>query len=110
MSSIKLKNDCIFYYGNPAGYVEKDIATVDSMFQNDELENWIHQRELTAIWTDGVFEKLSKGEKMLGHNGMETPLKVCRIWQLKSNVDPRYKFIGYEELKENLGEPDKPII
>jgi len=107
VSSIELKNDCIFYYGNPAGYVEKDTATVDSMFQNNEFEKWIEQRKLIVKWTDGVFERLSKGEKTLISNGMQVHLKDCRIWQLKSYMDPSYKFIGYKELKENFGEPDK---
>lgn len=107
MSSIELRNGCIFYYGNPAGYVEKDTATVDSMFQNDEFEKWIEQRKLTAKWTDGVFERLSKKGEILVYSETQIPLKDCRIWQLKSDVNPSYKFIGYEELKENFGEPSK---
>ncbi|WP_353095431.1 YodL domain-containing protein [Tissierella praeacuta] len=107
MSSIKLKNDCIFYYGNPAGYVEKDIATVDSMFQNEEFENWIYQRKLIPKWTEGVFERLSKGDTVHFNDELLIPLKSCRIWQLRTDVSPDRKFIGYEELKETFGEPDK---
>lgn len=107
MNSINVKNDCIFYYGNPAGYVEKDTAIVDSMFKNDEFEDWIKLRKLSAKWTEGVFERLSKGEVSLAHDGRKTPLKACRIWQLKSDIDPRYKFIGYKELIEDFGELNK---
>ena len=107
MSSIKLKNDCIFYYGNPTGYVEKDIATVDSMFQNEEFENWIYQRKLIPKWTEGVFEMLSKGDIVHFNDKVLNPLKSCRIWQLRTDVSPDRKFIGYEEIKENFGEPDK---
>lgn len=46
MSRIQLKNGGIIYYGNPAGYVEDNIATVDSMFKSEELENWLQQRKL----------------------------------------------------------------
>ncbi|MBZ2175623.1 hypothetical protein K8M07_10285 [Schnuerera sp. xch1] len=106
MSSIKLKNDCIFYYGNPAGYVEKDIATVDLIFQNEEFENWIYERKLIAKWTEGVFERLAEGGTMLFTDEALT-LKACRIWQLKTDVCPGRKFIGYEELRNNFGEPDK---
>ncbi|MSU03517.1 YodL domain-containing protein [Tissierella pigra] len=107
MSSIKLKNDCIFYYGNPAGYVEKDIATVDCIFQNEEFKNWIYQRKLIPKWTQGVFERLSKGDTVHFNNEVLISLKSCRIWQLRTDVSPGCKFIGYEELKEAFGEPDK---
>ena len=56
MRGIQLKNSCIFYYGNPAGYVEDEKAVLDSIFKSEELENWINQRKLIAKWTDGVFE------------------------------------------------------
>ena len=39
MTRIQLKSGRIIYYGNPAGYVEDNIATVDSMFKSEELEN-----------------------------------------------------------------------
>lgn len=107
MSNIKLKNDCIFYYGNPAGYVEKDTAIMDVMFQNDEFENWIRQRRLMPKWTEGVFERLSKGKVSLTGDGVQAPLKSCRIWQLRDDVNPSYKFIEYKELTGNFGEPDK---
>ena len=107
MTSIKLKNGCIFYYGNPAGYVENDTATVDTIFQNDEFKEWIESSKLKAKWTDGVFEKLSERGDISSYSESEIPLKNCRIWQLKSDVDPSCKFIGYKELKEGFGEPDK---
>lgn len=107
MSSIKLQNDCIYYYGNPAGYVEQDTAIVDQMFKNDEFEDWIKLRKLTPKWAEGVFEILSSGKVSFTHDGIKTPLKSCRIWQLRTDVGPELKFIGYEELKEKFGEPDK---
>ncbi|MBU5426968.1 hypothetical protein KQI41_11145 [Tissierella pigra] len=106
MSGIQLKNGCIFYYGNPAGYVENEKATIDSIFKSEELENWIKQRKLSPKWTKGVFEKLSKGSMSFGDE-VSIVLKDCRIWQLKTDVCPGRKFIGYEELKDKFGEPDK---
>ena len=55
MPGITLKNGLISYYGNPAGYTEKETAIVDSIFQNDELTNWLKSRSLTPQWTDGVY-------------------------------------------------------
>lgn len=107
MSRIQLKSGRIIYYGNPAGYVEDNIATVDSIFKSEELENWIQQRKLIPKWREGVFERLS-GKDGFNFNEEELiSLKKCRIWQLKTDVSPERKFIRYEELKRAFGEPDK---
>lgn len=104
MSGISLKNGLISYYGNPAGYTEKEKAVLDSIFRNDELSGWLKSRSLTPEWTDGVMERLLAGERM---DGMEaaTPLKNVRIWQLKPDVDILKKFISYEEMVRQFGEP-----
>ena len=107
MAGIELKNGCIFYYGNPSGYVEDGTAIVDTMFQNDEFSQWLSNRKLNPKWTEGVFERLSKGGGVPMYNENLIPLKDCRIWQLKTDVSPERKFIGYEELKRAFGEPDK---
>lgn len=113
MSGIEFKNGCIFYYGNPSGYVENGsameggLAVVDSMFKNEEFIQWLSIHKLTAKWKEGVFEKLSKEGGIIINNEISVPLKDCRIWQLKADISPECKFIGYEELKENFGEPDK---
>jgi len=105
MRGIVLKNGCIFYYGNPAGYVEKDSAVVDPIFQGDELNRWLNQRKLTAKWTEGVFERMASGKQMIMQGENIVPLKKCRIWQLKAEVDPLMKFIGYEQMARDFGEP-----
>ena len=104
MPGITLKNSLISYYGNPAGYTEKEKAIVDSIFQNDELSAWLMGRSLTPQWTDGVMERLLAGERM---GGMEAaaPLKNVRIWQLKPDVDVCMKFIPYEEMVRQFGAP-----
>ena len=109
MKGIQLKNSCIFYYGNPAGYVEDEKAVLDSIFKSEELENWINQRKLIPKWTDGVFERLSKGGGDINDKEIVV-LKDCRIWQLKTDVSPGRKFIGYEELMKNFGEIDRDIM
>lgn len=104
MSGITLKNGLISYYGNPAGYTEKEKAVVDSIFQNDELSTWLKSRSLTPQWTDGVMERLLAGERL---DGIETssPLKNVRIWQLKPEADVYMKFISYEETMQQFGNP-----
>ncbi|NYB73090.1 hypothetical protein HZF24_02935 [Sedimentibacter hydroxybenzoicus DSM 7310] len=104
MPGILLKNGLISYYGNPAGYTENEKAVVDSIFRNDELSGWLKSRSLTPQWTDGVMERLLAGER-LGGMGAASQLKNVRIWQLKPDVDILMKFISYEEMVRQFGEP-----
>ena len=107
MLGITLKNGLISYYGNPAGYTEKEKAVVDSIFQNDELTAWLKSRSLTPQWTDGVMERLAAGERMGGMNESAAPLKNVRVWQLKPETDVYRKFISYEETVRQFGEPSR---
>ncbi len=104
MPGISLKNGLISYYGNPAGYTEKENAVVDRIFQSNELSTWLKSRSLTPQWMDGVMERLLAGERL---GGIETaaPLKNVRIWQLKPDVNIHMKFIPYEEMVRQFGEP-----
>ena len=106
MQGIILKNGLISYYGNPAGYTEKDTAVVDRMFQSEELTDWLAQRSLTPAWTDGVMERLVAGEQ-LGVSAENTaPLKNVRIWQLKPDTNVYKKFISLDEMEKQFGAPD----
>ena len=102
-----MKNGLLVYYGNPAGYVKDDRATVDMMFQSKEFEEWLSEKKFISNWTEGVFERLSKGE-MLGNSQVESsPLKNVRIWQLKTDSDLELRFRGYDEVLNVSGEPSK---
>jgi hypothetical protein len=105
LSGIEIKNGCIVYYGNPAGYIKEDKATVDKMFQSKEFEEWLNEKRLIPNWTDGVFEKLSIGEKISELHKEIKPLKNVRIWQLKADSDFDLRFKSYEEVLKLSGEP-----
>lgn len=105
MPGITLKNGLISYYGNPAGYTEKDTAVVDHIFQNDELSAWLQSRSLSPQWTDGVMERLLAGEQMGAVGETAAPLKNVRIWQLKPETDVYMKFISLDEMTKNFGHP-----
>jgi hypothetical protein len=83
MRGIEQKSGCVFYYGNPAGYIERDTAVMDSMFRNEELERWLSRNHLSVTWTDGVYERLSSGYVPSQTDEAAVMLKSCRIWQLK---------------------------
>ncbi|WP_312048229.1 YodL domain-containing protein [Anaerotignum sp.] len=105
MSNIQIKKGCIYYYGNPAGYVKEQNAVVDTMFQREELKELLIEKNLSATWTDGVFERLSRGEKLAELNGENKPLKKVRIWQLKADSDFALRFISLGESQKKFGEP-----
>lgn len=105
MQDISLKNGFITYYGNPAGYAEKEKAVVDKIFQNEELSQWLKGLSLTPMWMDGVMERLIAGEQITGVDA--APLKNVRIWQLKPDTNVRMKFIGLDDMVKDFGEPDR---
>jgi hypothetical protein len=108
MSGIEMKNGCIFYYGNPAGYLNENRAIVDTMFQSREFEEWLADKKFVPNWTEGVFERLSKGEKVAGLLEERKPLKNVRIWQLKHDSDFELRFRSYAEVMKTFGEPSMP--
>lgn len=61
-------------------------------------------RGLDIEWTPGTAERLIKGTP--DREGDTQPLKKCRIWQLRPDVNPRMKFMEYCELLNNFGELD----
>ncbi|MDD3229245.1 MAG: YodL domain-containing protein [Oscillospiraceae bacterium] len=106
MQGITLKNGLISYYGNPAGYTEKDTAVVDRVFQSEELTDWLAQRSLTPAWTDGVMERLAAGERLGESAETAAPLKNVRIWQLKPDTNVYKKFISLDETEKQFGAPN----
>lgn len=106
MSGIEMRNGAIVYYGNPAGYVRENKATVDRMFQSKEFEEWFAEKRIIPNWSDGVFERLSKGEKVSELQEDRKPHKNIRIWQLKAESDFELRFRPYDEILKISGEPD----
>lgn len=115
MKSIEIRGGRVLFYGNEAGYVENGKAVVDPIFRGAELSNFLAEERLEALWTNGVYDRLAAAREntasMQPHGQAhdlpgQPPLKSCRIWQLKPDVDIRMKFIGYDEMVQNFGEPD----
>ena len=70
-----------------------------------ELEAYLERqgRIEAVVWKGGVYDRLMNGQAET--QGCE-PLKNCRIWQLKPDVNIHMKFIGYDTLVTRFGEPD----
>jgi hypothetical protein len=107
MGGIEMKNGLLVYYGNPAGYLKDNEATVDTMFQSKEFEEWLSEKKFIPNWTDGVFERLSKGEKLGELLETSTPLKKVRIWQLRTDSNLELRFRAYDEVLKVSGDPNK---
>lgn len=103
MNGIIIQNNRVVFYGNTAGYVDGDKIVLDPMFRCEELQNFTKQQKLEVQWADGVFDRLSAGDVNADSN--VTMLKACRIFQLKPTVSPEMKFISYDEMVKNFGEP-----
>ncbi|ACL77080.1 YodL domain-containing protein [Ruminiclostridium cellulolyticum] len=104
MKGISIKNDRIMFYGNTAGYVEGEKAVVDTIFQCKEIRDYLlKERKMEVEWTNGVYDKLANSRPNI--DGSIPVLKSCRIYQLKPDVNVLMKFIGYDELIKNFGEP-----
>ena len=105
MKGIEIRNGCVYYYGNPAGYAGKDGLVLDNMFRGGELESWVDKQNLASRWTDGVYDRLASGGPVQAGEA-PVPLKDCRIWQLKPDMDAMMKFTDYREMTKRFGEPD----
>ena len=103
MSQITLENGRISFYGNPAGYLQKEKAVVDTLFQGEELSQWLERQNLTPQWTDGVMERLIGGDIEMGEDS--TPLKNVRVWQLNPTVDVGMKFVSLKDMESGYGSP-----
>lgn len=106
MNGISIKSNRIIFYGNTAGYVDGDKAVVDPIFESDELKSFLKdKRGLEVQWVDGVYDRFAKGET-IDMDGNSPIMKACRIYQLKPDVDVMMKFIGYDEMVKQFGEPN----
>lgn len=104
MKSISIsKEGIIEYYGNRAGYIKNHTAVMDEMFKRAEIEQYLtDENGIAVVWESGVYNRLINGS--VEEN---ITLKLCRVHQLKPDVDMRMKFIGYDELKQRgFGNPD----
>lgn len=106
MKPIYIENGIIMYYGSRAGQVTGGQVVADPIFQGLELVDFLaKQKNIQDVrWMDGIYDRLMNAPKEAGIQ--QSALKNVRVWQLRSDVDIRMKFIAYEELCENFGPPD----
>lgn len=108
MPGIALQGDHIVYYSSPAGYLNKDIAVVDTMFRGDEMTTWLAKRQLRAEWRDGVYERLMAGgaAESLRRGETPEPLKSCRVWRLRPDAEFGMRHRDYRSFFREFGQPN----
>ena len=92
----------VLCYGNPAGYVNGDRAVEDPLFQTDELSAFLEKQRFKTIWRDGTYDHLFLGG---GSEARASPLKDCRVWQLRPGTPFGLRFIPYADSLARFGTP-----
>ena len=95
MEAIKLKNSIIYYYKSPSGYLQNGKATIDTMFECDELKDWCSKNHYETVFTDGIFDRLVGKESI--SQFMENEIAL--------NSDFSMRFIALEEFEHQFGQP-----
>ncbi|MCI8405958.1 MAG: hypothetical protein HFE43_02960 [Oscillospiraceae bacterium] len=92
LDGILLRDGALIYYGNPAGRLEGEGVTADSIFRRRELEEWLEGQGLPVQWEEGVYDGLCQER-----------IPIFRIWQLRPEVPLRFPALA--QLREAYGEP-----
>ncbi len=103
MKNLELRHNLIIYNKNPTGYIKDNIATVDNIFKNEELSQWLYMQGYETEWKNGVFERLAINRKYYELEDIE-PLKNVRVWQLRSDFDIDCRFQPFETMMAKYGE------
>ena len=54
MVGIRVRDGIVEYFGNLAGYVEGELAVIDTMFENEILKRYLEEKKgLHVVWENG---------------------------------------------------------
>ncbi len=95
MSGIEQRKAVSWYYGNPDGYIDRDTAVVDTMFQIDELNRWLSKNTCRLVGRTGIYEGSPAVIHRLLRRRHARHLKSCRIWQLKPGAAEWKDFVTF---------------
>lgn len=91
------KNEIICQGSVPIGYFDEGTAILDSDFMGCEVGRKLISSGHSVFWRNGI-AKLLKTQSL-----NEPSVRSVRIHQLKTEVDPGKKFIGYAKLHQQYG-------
>ena len=62
MKNIYFRDGILIYYGNPAGYLSEGKVVLDSIFDKEEIIDFLSEKEKLAVEIrSGVYDRLSRG-------------------------------------------------
>jgi hypothetical protein len=92
----------ILLLGRPVGYIHKAAAVVDDACHLLEVNRFLLPRCRSVRYERGVAKKLEQDEAM----SKAHLIRRARVYQLKPEVAPEMRFIGYEQLMARHGGVD----
>ena len=92
----------ILLLGRPIGFIQKGAATVDDACHLLEVNRFLLPRCKSIRFTAGVAKKLEQDEVMCKAH----LIRRARVYQLKPEVNPEMRFVGYEQLMARHGGVD----
>lgn len=100
----KIQHNLVVFSGNNVGFISCGTATVDEMFQSEEMERWLQSKSLNVVWKEGIYLRLVEtagdfsDEKGKG-------VKAVRIWRLGAKFPKEGRFLFLREFRHEFGEP-----
>lgn len=110
MKQIYFRNGVLFYYGNPAGYVNGEKVILDSLFEKADLLHFLKEKQNLEIEIrEGIYDRLIEGSELaLGQGEAVTDASMLRVYQLKQDCPIMMRFIGLTEReKRGFGTPHR---
>ena len=105
MEDIRIKNQIIYYYKTPVGYIDNTTACVDIDFKCQDIVDFCKNHNFECEFKNDIFKRLAEKEDVNPFTNKENILKKVRVWQLKPSSDFSMRFISFDDFIRNFGEP-----
>lgn len=108
MKRIYFRNGILIYYGNPAGYLSGETVVLDSIFDKEEIRNYLSETEKFSVEVrSGVYDRLAEGGSV-DEVRPEAKGRRVRIYQLKQDSPILMRFVSLAEReKRGFGKPQR---
>lgn len=113
MKRIYFRNGILIYYGNPAGYLSGETVVLDSIFDKEEIRNYLSETEKFSVEVrSGVYDRLAEGGNVDEAGAemvrMDVVGRRVRIYQLKQDSPILMRFVSLAEReKRGFGKPQR---
>ncbi|MFI3255042.1 MAG: YodL domain-containing protein [Eubacteriales bacterium] len=106
MQNARIVHNLVVYSGNHVGFITDGRATVDEMFQSQEMEQWLQGKGLKVLWKPDVFTRLLESADSFGSESKKG-IKTVRVWRLNKQFPQEGRFSFLADFRKNYGEPNE---